>query len=432
MTKPLTVKGIEALKPADDRREIPDGLMPGLYLIVQPSGVMSWAIRYRHNGKPKKHTLGGYPAIKLADARALAGQALTAVAEGHDPSADKKQAKRDAATAIKDDIASVVQAFLERYAEPRLRDSSYSQTKRYLEKEAVVAWKGRSIKSITRRDVIELLDATVDRGAAISANRLLAALRRFFNWCVERGIVDASPVAGLKAPTAEQSRDRVLSDGELALVWKAADGFGWLFGRFVHILILTGQRRDEVAGMRWSELDLTNAIWTIPAERTKNGIAHVVPLSSEAVAILSGLPRKKDGNTDSPFVFTTTGKTPISGFSKAKVALDKAISKLMRQEAEAARTPANDAPEQGGEEEDAPSIANWRLHDLRRTMASGMARLGVPVHIVEKLLNHTSGTFAGIVSVYQRHDFATEKKEAAAAWGKHITSCTTEGDKGTA
>jgi len=430
MTKPLTVKGIEALKPSDVRREIPDGLMPGLYLIVQPSGAMSWAVRYRHNGTPKKHTLGGYPAIKLADARTLAGQALTGVAEGRDPSADKRQAKRDAAAAMKDDVGAVVDAFLERYAEPRLRDSSYKETKRLLEKDVVSAWKGRPVKAITRRDVIDLLDAAVDRGAAITANRILAAVRRLFNWCVERGIVDTSPVAGIKAPTAERSRDRILNDDELSLTWKAADGIGWPFGPFIQLLILTGQRRDEVAGMRWSELDLTNATWTMPAERTKNGVAHVVPLSPEAVAILSSLPRKKDGTADSPFVFTTTGKTPISGFSKAKAAVDKAISKLLKKQMEEARTQAGEAAEEVGDDEEAPSIPDWRLHDLRRTLASGMARLGVPIHVVEKLLNHTSGTFAGIVSVYQRHDFAAEKKEAAVAWDKHVASSATDSNGG--
>lgn len=410
MAKPLTAKGIDALKSGASRQEIPDGAMPGLYLVVQTSSMKSWAVRYRSKGKPKKHTLGTYPAIKLADARTLAAQVLTAVAEGRDPSEEKKQAKREAAEGIKDDAASVMATFLERYAKPNQREETYKETKRHLEKEAAAAWKGRSIKSITKRDVIDLLDAAVDRGATVTANRLLAAVRRFFNWCAERGIVDASPVAGIKAPTAEKSRDRILSDKELGLVWKGAESLDWPFGPFIHLLVLTGQRRDEVAGMRWSEIDFTNATWTIPGDRTKNGIAHVVPLSPEAVAIIKGLPRMKDGEADSPFVFSTTGKTAISGFSKAKASLDKAIAKLLKGENEEATE----------NEEETPSIPDWRLHDLRRTMASGMARLGVPVHVVEKLLNHTSGTFSGIVGVYQRHDFGNEKREAAEAWGNHV------------
>lgn len=415
MAKPLTVKGIEALKPDSARREIPDGAMPSLYIVVQPSGAKSWAVRYRVNGIPKKYTLGGYPAVKLADARQLAAQAHTAVAEGRDPSAEKKQAKLEAAEGIKDSAESVIAEFLRRYAEPNQREGTYKETQRHLEKEAAVAWKGRSIKTITRRDVVDLLDAAVDRGAAVTANRLLAAVRRFFNWCVERGIVETSPVSGIKAPTAEQSRDRILDDEELALVWRAAENIGWPFGPFVQLLILTGQRRDEVAGMRWAELDITSSTWTIAKERTKNGKAHVVPLSPEAVAIIKALPRIKDGEADSPFVFTTTGKSAISGFSKAKAALDKAIAKLLNGDEEAA---------QDGDE--APSIEAWRLHDLRRTMASGMARHGVPVHVVEKLLNHTSGTFGGIVGVYQRHDFASEKREAANGWGTHVSGLNDE------
>lgn len=412
MAKPLTAKGIDALKPGASRQEIPDGSMPGLYLIVQASGVKSWAVRYRFKGKPKKHTLGTYPAIKLADARTLAAQVLTTVAEGRDPSEEKKQTKREAAEAVKDDVASAVTSFLNRYAEQHQRKASLKETKRYLENEAATAWEGRSIKSITKRDVIDLLDAAVDRGATVTANRLLAAVRRFFNWCAERGIVDASPVAGIKAPTAEKSRDRILSDKELGLVWKGAESIDWPFGPFIHLLILTGQRRDEIAGMRWSEIDMANATWTIPGDRTKNGKAHVVPLSPEAISLIEALPRMKDGEGDSAFVFSTTGKTAISGFSKAKAAVDKAITKLLK----------------GDDEEDAnepPTIPNWRLHDLRRTMASGMARLGVPVHVVEKLLNHTSGTFSGIVGVYQRHDFGNEKREAAEAWGKHVAQLIT-------
>ncbi|MFG1299302.1 integrase arm-type DNA-binding domain-containing protein [Xanthobacter sp. V3C-3] len=415
MAAHLTVRGIDALKPTISRQEIADGYLTGLYLIVQPSGAKSWAVRYRSKGKPRKHTLGAYPGVKLADARILAAQVMTAVADGRDPSAEKKQAKREAAEGFKDDVMSVVEAYLERQAQKHLRKSSLRRVEGLLSNDVIAAWKGRSIKSITKRDVNELLDAAIKRGATVTANRLLAVVRHFFNWCVERDLIEKSPIAGIKAPTAEKSRERILSDEELGLVWKASDRLGWPFGPFVHLLILTGQRRDEVAGMRWSELDIANATWTIPRERVKNDKAHVVPLSPEAVAIIEGLPRMKDGEADSAFVFTTTGKTAISGFSKAKASLDKAITKLLKRE---------DEETSKNEEEEAPSIPDWRLHDLRRTMTSGMARLGVPVHVVEKLLNHTSGTFSGIVSVYQRHEYADEKRQASEAWGSHVAQLT--------
>ena len=180
-TPALTVKGIESLKPRAFRQEIADGVVTGLYMIVQPSGAKSWAIRYRVNGKPKKHTIGSYPAVMLADARTLARQGIAAVANGRDPSAEKKQAKREAAEGIKDDVASVVDAYLERQAQKRLRKSSLRRVEGLLSNDVIAAWKGRSIKSITKRDVNDLLDAALDRGAKVTANRLLAVVRHFFN-----------------------------------------------------------------------------------------------------------------------------------------------------------------------------------------------------------------------------------------------------------
>jgi integrase len=181
----------------------------------------------------------------------------------------------------------------------------------------------------------------------------------------------------------------VLSDDELCVVWQAADKLGGPFGALVKFLILTGQRRDEAAGMRWSELDLDSRLWTIGKERTKNGRTHDVPLSPQAVVIIGSLARI----AGSDFVLTTTGKAPASDYSKKKRQIDALLP---------GDTPA------------------WRLHDIRRTVASGMARLGVNLPIIEKVLNHRSGSFGGIVGVYQRHDFAAEKRLALQAWGAHL------------
>lgn len=412
MAKALTVKAIEALKPGAARREIPDGLLVGLYLVCQPSGALSWAVRYRVAGIPKKLTLGTYPAINLASARQLAGQALTAVAEGRDPSAEKKVARRTAREAPRDDVAAIVDLYLERYAKVNLRESSRREAERLLKKEVVGAWRGRSIKSIIRRDVIDLLDGIIDRGAAVTANRVLAAVRRLFNWCIDRGVIEVSPIAGMKAPTVERSRDRVLSDDELRRVLQAADRLGWPFGPFVHLLALTGQRLSEVGEMKWEEIDRDKAVWVIPANRAKNGIAHSVHLSPQAIAVFDKLPRIKDGTKDSALVFTTTGRTPVSGWSNAKDKINGLILAKLK-------TEAGDA---GNDPSDVRPLPDWRFHDLRRTMASGMARLGVQIHVVEKILNHVSGSFGGIVGVYQRHDFDAEKKAALLAWGRHVAS----------
>ena len=392
MAKTLTIKGIEAIKPSDTRREVPDGLIRGLFFVVQPSGAKSWAVRYRFNGLPRKLTLGAFPAIDLKAARELAQRALVAVAAGEDPASAKQAAKAAArAPADRDGVEKVVSTFVERYAKANTREGTWKETERLLNKEVIGAWKGRHFSAIRRADVHELLDGIVDRGALIVANKTLAALRRMCGWAVERGIITTSPCEGVKAPSQERSRDRVLSDDELRRVWTACDAVGWPFGPLVHLLILTGQRRDEVAEMQWSEVDLDGKTWTLPRSRVKNDQAHAVPLSDQALRVLATLPRI---STEDGPIFTTTGESSVSGFSRAKRRIDKEIADV--------------------------KLAPWVIHDLRRTLASGMARLGINLPVIEKVLNHTSGSFAGVVGVYQRHSFADEKRHALQAWGAHV------------
>jgi integrase len=339
------------------------------------------------------------------------------LARGEDPAA-KKRLTRAAAREASDNFETVSADFVERYVRPNNRASSAKETERLLRTKVLPTWRGRKIGDIRRRDVIELLDQIAEAGAPFSANRTLAAVRRLFNWCIERDILSTNPCTGVRPAVQEVSRDRVLSDEELALVWRAAGELGEPFGPFVRLLILTAQRRDEVAGMRWSEVDLARQLWTLPRERVKNDTAHDVPLSVQASAVLSELTRLA-GSPD--FVFTSgAGRAPaitpnvrlvpISGFSKAKKNLDAAALRFLRQDAE----------DQGLDPSGVDALPNWRLHDLRRTAATGMARLGIAIPVVEKILNHTSGTFAGVVGVYQRHGFALEKRAALEAWGRHI------------
>lgn len=231
------------------------------------------------------------------------------------------------------------------------------------------------------------------------ANRTLAALRRMCTWAVERDLIPVSPCEKVKAPAAETSRDRVLSDDELRLVWGGAEAIGWPFGPIVRMLILTGQRRSEAAGMRWQEIDLAAKTWTLAKERVKNNIQHVVPLSSTAIAILKSVPRIGD-----ELVFTFNGHTVPDGFDPAKKRLDTWISGRAGN-----------------------AIPAWRLHDLRRTFASGCARLGVQLPVVEKLLNHTGGSFRGVAGVYQRHDFANEQRAAVETWARHVEALASDG-----
>jgi integrase len=246
-----------------------------------------------------------------------------------------------------------------------------------------------------------MLDEIVDRGAPAGANRYLADVRSFCNWSVQRGLIEVSPCVGIKPPSPSKSRDRILSDDELLAVWKAAEALGYPFGPLVQLLILTGQRRDEVAHMCWSEIDLdVHGTWTLPRERSKNNQAHILPLSDAAVAILEKMPRF----AGSDLVFTTTGRTTVSGFSKTKARLDAAMPK------------------------DAPP---WVLHDLRRTFASGCARLGISLPVVEKCLNHQSGSFRGIVGVCQRHSFEAEKRHALDSWARHVQALISSGPDNT-
>jgi integrase len=365
----LTVKSIEAAEATEKRREIPDELLPGLYFLVQPSGAKSWAVRYRLNGKSHKHTIGRYPLFDLKAAREAGTKALRAVAEGHEPAARRT-----------DTVDAAAVQFIERHAKRHYRPRPLQEAERLLRRHVLASWRNRRLDSITRADIRALVDSVE---APIMANQTLKFVSKFFNWCVDADLLASSPAAGIKKPFAETSRDRVLTDDELRAVWRAAGGIGYPFGSIVQLLALTGQRRGEVAGMRWNEI--VGDLWTLPKERTKNARRHTVPLSRQAMAILERAPRISD------FVFSASGEKSVSGFASPKRLI-------------------------GG----VAGFTDWRLHDLRRTAASGMARLGVNLPVIEKCLNHVSGSFAGIVGVYQRHEFAEEKREALQKWADYV------------
>jgi integrase len=384
MAKMLTTRFVETIRPGKDRTEYPDPLLPGHRLVVQPSGAKSWIVRYRHGRRSRKLTLGRYPAINLKTARDLAAAALRAVAEGRDPGREKIEAREG----DPDTVAAVARQFFALHCQRNNRPRHATETQRLIEVNVLPRWRGRLARDITRRDVLDLLDRLVEDGTPITANRTYSAFRKMFAWAASRDILAASPCAGVKPPTPERSRDRMLSDTELRGVWQAAGKLAGPFGALVKLLILTGQRRDEVAGMRRLELDLGARTWTIAKERVKNNRPQEVPLSNPAVALLTALPRIGD-----EFVLTTTGLTASNGYGKGKRRLDALL-------------PADMPP--------------WRLHDLRRTLASGMARLGINLPVIEKILNHSSGSFGGVAGIYQRYDFAAEKRTALERWAAHV------------
>jgi integrase len=397
----LTDLKIKNLPLPDKRREIPDGRISGLYFVVQPTGAKSWALRYRANGLPRKLTLGLYPALDLATARRRAQEALGEVAGGKDPAATKK-AFREVAKADKaaDDrrVARVAELFIERYVKRsgKVRASWAAEIERYLKVEILPHIGAKRIGNVTKHDILSVLDGIVDRGSPVTANRVLAVMRKFFNWASDvRGLIVVSPCKGIGAPTAESSRDRVLSDDEIRAAWAAFDDTGWPFGPLARLLLLTGQRLSEVAEAQWSEIDLEAKAWKIPKERTKNDRAHEVPLSDAAVEIIRALPRIEG---KAGYVFTATGARPVSNLKRLREALRRAAS----------------------ERDAAPT-----LHDLRRTVATSLQRLGVRLEVTEAVLNHVSGSRKGIVGVYQRHEYAEEKRAALDAWARRLDAIVT-------
>jgi integrase len=383
MAKALTNLAIEKAKPGSARREVPDGLLRGLYLIVQPSGARSWCVRYRHRGVPRKFTIGSWPAIDLATARDLGAKALRRVAEGHDP-AGEKIARRSATS---DTVEHVIDDFIARHVK---RKRTAYEIERILRLDVESRWKGRKIQDITRRDVIALADAIEARGAPIMASRTFSAVRAMFRWLVAKDIITQSPCAGISAGAARH-RDRVLDDGELKQAWNACDVVGWPYAQIIKLLIVTGCRRSEIADLRWSEVDLDTRLIKLPRERVKNDRPHEVYLTDMALAVFESIPRGK-----SDLVF------PSSSISHSR----------MKHRLDAAIAAANDGK----------AIPAWVVHDIRRTVASGLARLGVQLPVIERTLNHVSGSFGGIVGVYQHHSFADEKRAALEAWGRFVTT----------
>lgn len=416
----LTAAAVERYKEAPGvRREYFDKLLPGFALRVSgpsssnPAGAKSWVVFYRFGGKQRRDTIGKWPVLDLADAREKARKVLAAASENRDP--------HPAAQATYT-VESAVDEFMKRHMAAHQRSAScVKETRRIFDTLVLPRWRARSLQDISRREVLELLDLIADgrtssrkekagsKGAPIMANRALAALRVFFRWVVGRGLIDTSPVSNIPRPAAENRRDRVLSDHEILTFWNGCESLGWPFGSLFRLLLLTAQRRDEVGSMTWLEVDLDSGMWTLPRERAKNDRAHEVQLSRLALDILKAAPRI----AGSQFVFTTTGQRPASGFSKAKLRLDRNMAELCSEELA-----------QRGAEIDKVSkdVPAWTLHDLRRTAATKMASLNVPPHVVDRVLNHVSGTIRGVAAVYNRHVYLDERKAALEAWGRYVES----------
>ncbi len=394
----LTEREIERLACPPGKRDcmVFDTEQRGLAVRVVASGSKSYLAQYVTAGRKRRVPLGSVDAISLAAARAAARTVMGDVAKGTDPAAQRKAA----AESVK------VEALRERMTLARLvedwerlhlahRSARYRKDATESLKRALPDWWNRPAERLARKDVV----AIVDRLTPSVARALAAYGRACFAWAVRRGSVPGNPFVELPVASSNVQRDRVLTDAEAVKVWKAAVADATPYGPIVRLLLLTGQRRDEVRGITWEEVAPDLATWTIPGERTKNGQPSVVPLSAPAQAILrTQLAAVRDQRRGLVFP-GEGGKVMFGNWSKSKSGLDKAAG-----------------------------VTGWRLHDLRRTVATGLQRLGVRLEVTEAVLNHVSGSRGGIVGIYQRHDWAAEKRTALDGWAAHVVAAVAGAD----
>ncbi len=397
----FTDRSIAALKSKAERYEVWEDGRTGLGCRVSPKGRKSWVYMYRFNGKARRMGLGTYPAIGLAKARVMHAGAKEMLAKGADPGAhqtERKRAERSAET-----VFDLADEYLEKWARPRKR--SAAEDERMLNKDVLPVWGMRKAKDIRRRDVILLLDGIVERGAPIGANRTLGVIRRMFNFAVARDLLDATPVAMVKAPAKENQRDRVLSADEIRTLWNGLDDAAMTpaIKLVLKLQLVTAQRKGEIIGAALSEFDFEDKSWTIPAERAKNGIAHKVPLSPMALGLIE---EAKSLTNGAGWLFPS----PRGDAHMAPRAVNHALWRAcMPPEKRPKAARFSQAPAIG--------LTNIVPHDLRRTAASNMAALGINRLVISKILNHVenSGT-----AIYDRHSYDTEKRHALEAWAAHL------------
>lgn len=412
VTKPLlkTQAAAERLKADAERYERRDGTVPGLALVVWPSGKKSWVLRYRPSGSKKvvKHTLGKFPEpLNLKEARRKAGVILADVGEGQNPHKAKMLAKRDGPD--RDLFEKVFERFLTaptKKGQDR-RERTISEWRRMIGKDVLPEWSDKRVQDITADDCDKVLERIVERGGRITANRVHTALKAAFNFAVSKRYIASSPMAGVAKPTSEQSRARVLTDDEIKTLWtglakldsewrerrsektKAGQPTRKRFSPaapFVRFLLLTGCRRDEAANIVWDEVQ--DHAWHLPTDRNKSRVERITPLSDEAMAALESVP-KIDG--DKGYVFTADGQRGMTCMNSLKRNVDKATG-----------------------------LTDWTLHDLRRTCSTTLHRLGFPPHVCEAVLGHRFAV--GVAATYNRWQYYPEKKMALDVWATFCTS----------
>jgi len=398
MTEPGIAKMTRA--PKGKRIERFDSGADGLSLRITDRGTKTWNICYHFpdaQGEMKHYrfTIGPWPAIGLAQARDAARLIKSQAKAGINPKAKRVAAQAAAKAEAQAENRKSFRAIAENYIAlecPGLRRGA--ETEAIVRREPLPPWGARHTADIERGDLTELTDRLRHAGSPSAARRVFETATRIFNWALDRGDIKASPFAAMKPPVKKEPRDRALKEHEIKTLWAVWAKQAYPFGPLQQLLLLLGQRRSEVAEMLWVEVDSDKRTWVIPASRSKSKREHIVPLSGAAVDILDSLPRFTEGD----YVFTSTaGRRPVSGFSKAKTRTDQMLV------------------------EHDTAIENWRVHDLRRTCRTGMARLGVPEIVSERVLNHLP---QGLGKIYNVHEYLDEKAEALTRWAQEVQNIT--------
>jgi integrase len=394
-----TVKQIENLKPRDERYEVADASLRKNRIVVFPSGAKSWVFRYRFGSRTRKLTLE-CGATDLAKARELGAAALKALGERRDPGVEKQEKKRAGEPLTVDGLISLYldkRVFMRngkttaKRARQKTPLRSGAEIERVLGKE-LAPFKNRAADGVSPFEAKKLIEDVAERGHVMS-NRTLAACKSLYNFAVSEKIVASSPFADLKL-TKEEDRERVLSTDELRAVWNAAGSLGHPYTAIVRLLLLTGQRLNEIACLRWSEIDLDKRQIELPGLRTKNARSHIIPLSDVALDIITASPKIQ---SDEGLVFTVTGRQ-LKGWSKMRERLGAAVNEALGKQPE-----------------------RWVLHDLRRTFATrAVEDLKIAPHVVDKVLNHSTGVVRGVAAVYNRAELLDERRSALAAWGAYV------------
>jgi len=393
MKKLLTDRLLRALmrEPPVKRTFCWDTAVPGFCAIATPAGKITFAVIRRLPGGKTPLTRRGrdYPVVTLAAGREWALTALRDMIAGVDPKAREEAARKAEARRRTNSVQAVAEDFISRHV---LKLRTGRKEEAAIRRELSAPWGDRPITDICRADVIEVVERLADARKLHASHQLLAYVKKMFSWAIERGVygLEKSPCDRISARGligGREPRQRLLNEAELRTIWQATAALGFPFAPFVQLLLVTGQRRAEVSDMQWAEINLDAALWTIPGDRMKGRVAHEVPLPGVALDIIKSLPR-----FTGPYVFSTTGGVrPISGFSKAKARLDALT----------------------------PGITPWRLHDLRRTVRTGLGALPVPSNVCELVIAHAQ---PGLHKVYDLHSYRDEKRRAFELWSARLLS----------